>query len=228
MSSFPATLSRKEPHGQHSARLICSLPPACSGVGFRGGQYVLVSTDKGKRPYSIASADSDQHQLELLVREVAPGGVARHVRDMEVGGELTISRAKGKWTWQGDHGRALVLATDTGISAALGLIRGQQARPHASSIVLVWLVAPGYFVEPSWVGEQLPPELGGYFVRPIDAPGSAQRGAELKKVLGKLAGHSFGAAYVVGDGELCYEAAEVLESRGTPKDHIKVESFFVS
>ncbi|AUX19914.1 uncharacterized protein SOCEGT47_003680 [Sorangium cellulosum] len=77
--------------------------------------------------------------------------------DIAVGGELEWSGPWGKLRLpDGFSGRALVVATDTGITAALGIARGAAAA-GAQRLDLLWLVeSEAYFVPERFVRDRLP------------------------------------------------------------------------
>src|SRR5713101_3933702 len=100
-------------------------------IGFSGGQYIIVDTrielaggKLAKRAYSILSSDDDQREFQIAVRRVGEGPGSNFMHRMEVGAELPFSGPWGKFVANGaSAGPRRVLATDTGITAALGARR---------------------------------------------------------------------------------------------------------
>src|SRR6476659_3246936 len=146
------------------ATRLVELEPA-EPLGFIGGQYIIVDSGQvlpngkaAKRAYSILSADSDQTRIQLAVMQIPDGRCSAFVHELEVGAEVRFSGPWGKLYPPVDaRGRTLVLATDTGISAALGLVRSQRFAPLLSDTVLIWLRTSGYyFVSEAFVRERIP------------------------------------------------------------------------
>ena len=55
-------------------------------------------------------------------------------------------------------GPTLVLATDTGITAALGLVQGVRFQALAAKAIVIWLrTTPDYFLPEPLVRERVPP-----------------------------------------------------------------------
>ena len=117
-------------------------------VGFQGGQYVIVNTGIelaggkiAKRAYSILSSDAEQREFQIAVRRIGEGPGSNFMHRIEVGAELTFSGPWGKFVSNGAAaGQRLVFATDTGITAALGLLQGRGSRALADATTAVWFV----------------------------------------------------------------------------------------
>src|ERR1700719_93514 len=128
-------------------------------IGFAGGQYIIVNTGielgggkLAKRAYSILSSDADQREFQIAVRRVGEGPGSNFMHRIEVGAELTFSGPWGKFVSNGAAGPRLGFATDTGITAALGLLQGLGSRPLADATKAVWLIeSDDYFLPPSFV-----------------------------------------------------------------------------
>src|SRR5688572_14345506 len=120
---------------------------AAEPLGFVGGQYVIVDSglvlDNGKaakRAYSILSADTDQTRFQLAVMRIPGGRCSSFMHEVRIGDEVRFSGPWGKlYPPEHPHGRTLVLATDTGISAALGLVQSTRFAPLLPHTVLIWL-----------------------------------------------------------------------------------------
>jgi hypothetical protein len=55
-------------------------------------------------------------------------------------------------------GPTLVLATETGITAALGLVQGARLQALAAEAIVIWLrTAPDYFLPETLLRERVPP-----------------------------------------------------------------------
>ena len=127
-------------------------------LGFRGGQYLIVSSgltgNNGqvvKRAYSILSSDKEQQRFTLAVRrirEFGEGAGSRYMTELEVGDELRFSGPWGKLAPEGtpDLGERWVIASDTGITAALGLLNSRSMDLPGKSRLLWLTSSPNYFL----------------------------------------------------------------------------------
>jgi NAD(P)H-flavin reductase len=120
-------------------------------LGFHGGQYVIVDTGKTlpsgkacKRAYSVLSCDGAQDHFRIAVKRIPGGMASSHLHELELGATVQFSGPWGKLApAAGADGRTLVLATDTGITAALGLVQSARFRPLAPATLFVWLEPAG-------------------------------------------------------------------------------------
>jgi ferredoxin-NADP reductase len=187
---------------------ILELEPA-EQLDFVGGQYLIVNSGitlpdgkLAKRAYSILSSDARQERIVLAVRRLeGPGSRWMHAR--AVGDVLPFSGPWGKFLADDARPRrTLVLATDTGVTAALGLIRGRAFAPQHETAELVWLVeGDGYFLPEAFVEAALP---AGVRFRRVTVPpvGHAERPAAAEAVAAELRG--FESVFLAGDGALLY------------------------
>src|SRR5271165_2436623 len=142
-------------------------------LGFAGGQYIIVHTGAPeiagkavKRAYSILSSDREQARIQIAVRRMGAGSDALHA--LPVGGVISFSGPWGKYRCGAADGQALALATDTGITAAIGLA---QSSSFAGGD-FVWMVeSEDYFLPEEFVRER----IGGLSILRIPAVGSAAR-----------------------------------------------------
>ena len=192
------------------ARAITMRP--AERLDFVGGQYIIVNSGAtlpdgklAKRAYSIVSPDADQERLTLVAKRIGPGSGWLHAR--QVGDEVPFSGPWGKFLADDARPRAtLVLATDTGITAALGLVRGAAFAPQLPRTELVWLVSDdGYFVPEAWVRERLP---AGLRLRraPLPPVGHPERADAALAVVRELAGGD--SVFLAGDGDVVYPLRE--------------------
>lgn len=205
-------------------------------VGYIGGQYIIVDSGlvlptgkAAKRAYSILSADADQRRIELAVMHIPDGRCSTFVHQLAVGAEVRFSGPWGKLYPPADaRGRTLVLATDTGISAALGLVRSARFAPLLRDTVLIWLrTSADYFLPESFVRAHVPPacsELEIAALPPIDHP---ERVPHARAILaGVLARGQLAHGFVAGDGAVNYALLDDLVAAGVPATRDHVESFF--
>jgi ferredoxin-NADP reductase len=203
---------------------ILELEPATS-LDFVGGQYVIVNSGitlpdgkLAKRAYSFLSADERQDRVVMAVRKMA--GAASHWMHTRAAGDvIPFSGPWGKWLADdATPRRTLVLATDTGVTAALGLIRGRAFAPQRARAELVWLVQDGaYFLPDDYVRDALP--AGVAFRRePLPPVAHPERLAQAERIAAALG--CFDSVFLVGDG------AVVCALRERVFADARVETFF--
>jgi ferredoxin-NADP reductase len=143
-----ARLSAGRGLGPKTRLLEFSIPDG-QPLGFVGGQYIIVNTGVplpggkvAKRAYSILSSDAEQERFQIAVRQIGPGPGSNFMHELPVGSELPFSGPWGKYLVGPSEaaGKTLVFATDTGLTAALGLIRGTHFRPLLPGTHVVWFV----------------------------------------------------------------------------------------
>jgi ferredoxin-NADP reductase len=198
-------------------------------LGFRGGQYLIV--DSGlvlpsgkavKRAYSILGADEEQRRFRLAVKRLGP--CSSYLHALEPGAEIKFSGPWGKlFPADGARGSTLVLATDTGITAALALVLGGGFAPLRSGARFHWLrTDPDYFLPDELVRSALPEglDLSIDVIPPIDHP---ERPAWVR---GRVSGAQPAQAFIAGDGAVNYALLDDLVALGVPASRDSVESFF--
>jgi ferredoxin-NADP reductase len=213
---------------------------AAAPLGFIGGQFIIIDTGMAlasgrlaKRAYSISSSDADQMRFELVARRIDGGVCSNYLHQLELGSTLTFSGPWGKFlpdaaspsvaTW--------VIATDTGITAALGLLRATAFRERLSRTTLLWLSADD-FVSEAFVRERLPvaePERALREVRvaslpPVHHPERLHAGLAHFDALHRSVGAE--RVYLTGDGALLYPFASALSRAGMAETQVAIESFF--
>jgi hypothetical protein len=136
-------------------------------LGFTGGQYIIV--DSGlvlasgkavKRAYSMLSPDAEQGRFQIAVKRIPGGPGSGFMHQIGIGDDIRFSGPWGRFFPQNGRssGPALVLATDTGITAALGLVQGSRFKALAPLSFLIWLrTAPDYFLPEALVRDRSPP-----------------------------------------------------------------------
>jgi NAD(P)H-flavin reductase len=205
-------------------------------LGFVGGQFVSVDTGRvnalGKpvrRAYSLFSDDREQHRFQIAVKHISADGVSGYMHTL---GEGDAIRFTGPWGGfhppAGARGPLLVFATDTGITAALGLVRSQRVAPRLPETTFVWLRShEGYFLPEPVVRALVPPscrEVRIDLLPPIDDPVRVKhaRGVVLPLLARDPPVHGFAA----GDGAVNYALLDDLVAAGVPATRDSVESFF--
>ncbi len=155
---------------------VLELEPA-ERLDFVGGQYLIFNSGLtlpdgklAKRAYSILSPDAEQARITIAVRKIGDGPASSWMHARAVGDVVPFSGPWGKWLADDARPRrTLVVATDTGITAALGLVRGAAFAPQRATAELVWLVErDDYFVPESFVRAALPAGAHALRVHPGD------------------------------------------------------------
>jgi ferredoxin-NADP reductase len=205
-------------------------------LGFIGGQYVIVDSglvlESGKavkRAYSILTGDREQERFQLAAKRISGGLGSGFIHELDVGADVRFSGPWGKFFPQnGARGRTLVLATDTGISAALGLVQSVRFAPLLGSTVLIWLrPSPDFFLPEQLVRELVPPGCGETRVECIPPMGHPERIPHARDVFAKvLAKGALEQGFISGDGAVNYALLDDLVAAGVPATKDNVESFF--
>ncbi len=211
--------------------LVCDDP-----LGFTGGQYIIV--DSGlvlasgkavKRAYSMLSPDAEQHRFRIAVKRIPGGPGSGYIHALRVGEGLRFSGPWGRFFPEnGTSGATLVLATDTGITAALGLVQGAKFQALAREAILIWLrSAPEYFLPEPLVREHVPIACKALRIEPIPPIGSTERVAYARALMREvLAAVPLRQAFVSGDGAVNYALLDDLVAAGIPATKDNLESFF--
>ncbi|HVA81145.1 MAG TPA: FAD-dependent oxidoreductase [Candidatus Binataceae bacterium] len=232
--SRTARLMRAQRVGPQARLLTFALPDG--ELGFSGGQYIIVNTGIGlaggklaKRAYSILSSDAEQREFQIAVRRIGDGPGSNFMHHLEAGAELAFSGPWGKFVTNGESpGPRLVFATDTGITAALGLLRGCGTRALADDTTAIWFVeSDDYFLPPSFTRESLAGLCGHFSVAAAPAAGDAARvGSALAIIDRRLATTLPSTAFLAGDGGVIYPIRERLVAAGMQKENLHLEAFF--
>jgi ferredoxin-NADP reductase len=210
-------------------------PGAGDRLGFVGGQYIIVDSGRtlpsgraAKRAYSFISRDAEQGTCELVVKHIVGddrGAVSSFLHEVEVGASFHFSGPWGKFVAAAEPAPTLVLSTDTGITAALGLLAGARFDDRAASTHVVW-IADDDFIPEAFVRDRL---AGRCDHLRVIRPG-ADRDARIRAGVGlaiELAGSvPLGAIYLSGDGDVLYPVRDALMARGHDEAAIRIESFF--
>ena len=230
-----ARIIASAPAGERGRLLRLELPEG-GELGFTGGQYVIIDTgvprDDGKRhkrAYSVISPDTEQHTFSIVVYGLqgGPGSAALH--RAEVGTELAFS---GPWgSFLPDDSvlrRTLLVATDSGITATLGLLRGRAFAPQRAQVQLVWLSeSPGAFLSPDAVQEEVRSHGGRFAHHCIPPPGHPERPDAVRlRVLEVARAQAPERVFLAGDGALLHPLREALLTCGVETSAIRLEAFF--
>ena len=209
-------------------------------LGFIGGQYIIVdsglvlpSGKAAKRAYSILSSEADQLRFQIAVKRIPDGPVSGFLHALEIGARVTFSGPWGKmFPRQDAAGATVVIATDTGISAVLGLVQATRFRQLLPDAALVWLqVAGDDFLPEPLVRARIPASLGEVRFAALPPIGHPERVPRARAVLAELIGSSarrrpVAQAFSAGDGAVNYALLDDLVAAGIPATRDSVESFF--
>lgn len=217
-------------------------------LGFVGGQYIIVHTGvpigegkTAKRAYSLLSSDEQQRRFQLAVRriEIGPdtfGPGSNYMHELPIGAELAFSGPWGKFLPPDSlpedavEPSILVLATDTGITAALGLVNSNKFIPHCRQANIFWLAGPeDYFLSELFVRERI--AAAGLNVEIVRIPVDIERRDEWLRInrdalVRKMLEPRPATAYLSGDGFLLAEFRDALTQAEAESPTICVETFF--
>lgn len=206
-------------------------------LGFVGGQYlifdpgiVLESGKIAKRAYSILSRDTEQRRVEVAIKRIGDGPGSSFMHRAAPGDQLPFSGPWGKYLPDDSRPRATwVIATDTAITCALGLVGGERFAPQRPLTEVLWLVErDDYFLPEALVRERLPPGLASFRVAralPVDHP---ERLAEARALVVDLLATKPRpeSVFLSGDGALIFPLREQLVAAGLPDGSVRAESYF--
>lgn len=210
-------------------------------LGFTGGQYIIVNTGIvikegkiAKRAYSLLSSDTDQSHFEIAVRRIHNGPGSNYMLDLAGGSELAFSGPWGKFLPRKSQSSSisptLVLATDTGITAALGLINATTFTPNLETTSIFWLnESDKYFLPESFVRERIPSRSKHFEVVRVSGNTNSReswladhRNSFLKHVLSEQPS----AIFLSGDGFLLSDFRDAIRRILPYPSDITIETFF--
>ena len=211
---------------------LCATEP----LGFVGGQYLILDsrivlpTGKAvKRAYSFLTSDAEQIRFQLAVKRIPDGLGSAFVHGLETGTDVSFSGPWGKFIpREGALGRTLILATDTGITAALGFLRATRFAPLLPQALLIWLRASSeYFLPEEFVHKHIPASCGDVRIEAIPAIGHPERIPDARAILRQvLSCGGLDQAFIAGDGDVNQVLLDELVAAGVPVNKDNVESFF--
>lgn len=207
-------------------------------LGFAGGQYVIVQTGvaigegkTAKRAYSILSSDVSQRSFELAVRPIENGPGSNYMASLPVGADLAFSGPWGKFFVDTETASEpiVVLATDTGITAALGILGSSRLAGHVRRVPLVWLTTgDSYFLPESEVRARvasLPADLHALRIPAEQPDRDAWWDDNHSVVLDHVFGCTPSKVYLSGDGHVLAKIRDASRHSNKPPEVI-LETFF--
>jgi ferredoxin-NADP reductase len=212
-------------------QLLTLEPPA--PLDFVGGMYLIVDTGlvapSGKalkRAYSILSPDDDQTRFQIAVKQVPGGMGSEWMLARRPGDEVAFSGPWGKYLPDDATPRPTwVIATDNGITAALGLVRGRAFAPQRTQARVLWLLErEDSFLPPPLVRKWMGIDVQ---IAPLPRVGHPERPVAALPALDRLFDGSPPArAYLSGDGDVLYPLRDRLGAHGVPAEAVRLECFF--
>jgi len=211
-------------------------------LGFLGGQYIIVNTGVpladgkvAKRAYSLFSSDAEQRVFEVAVRRVGDGPGSNAMLGMKPGDELRFTGPWGKFLATGAEENAstrpvVVIATDTGITAALGLVRSRGFAHLLPYTQMYWMVSSGtYFLPAGFIEERIPEACAQFQQRHLPEDGEEREAwlaSEGHALIEGLLLERPQAVYLSGDGLVLKHVRNAITGRGMGDTAVFVESFF--
>ncbi len=206
-------------------------------LGFVGGQYVIVDTGvllpngkRAKRAYSILSCDREQRTFRIAVCKLDPGPGSSVLHALPEGSTVHFSGPWGKYIAPPSvHGPVLVFATDTGITAALGLVRGRAFTSvlQMQDVRIVWYVrGDDDFVSVDYVREELGAAVDRLTVEPGLPVGHPERAEHARGAAFRHLDSAANIAFLSGDGDVIYPLHDALVSIGMKGEQLCLEAFF--
>ena len=208
---------------------------ATEPLGFVGGQYlildsriVLPSGKAIKRAYSVLTSDAEQMRFQLAVKRIPDGRGSAFAHRLEAGTDISFSGPWGKFVpRESDPDRTLILATDTGITAALGFVNATRFAPLRPETLLIWLRGSSdYFLAEKFVRTCVPSDCGDVRIEVIPAIGHPERVPHARTVLQQVLSRGLAQAFLAGDGAVNQALLDDLVVAGVPVSKDNVESFF--
>jgi ferredoxin-NADP reductase len=229
-----AVLRSSEEQGAETRLLTFSLAPA-EQLPFVGGKYIIVDTGLlladgkiRKRAYTLISYDATTASFQIAVRHV--GVATEYLHAMIPGEQLRFSGPWGKYVPHAPDAneKIWIIATDTGITVALGLLQAAQLSGRLGSVELSWwLTAPDYFLSKEFVTKRLGNGLAKVEVLTAHEIGDPRRIAEGQAwIMTKIRTERPTRVYLSGDGAVVLPWIEILTKAGVAGDRIHVETFF--
>ncbi len=209
---------------------------ATEPLGFVGGQYIII--DSGlvspngkavKRAYSLITSDAEQTRFQLAVQRIPNGPGSGFIHGLDAGAKITFSGPWGKlFLRERVPGATLILATDTGITAALGLIRSTEFTPLLAETSFICLrTSSDYFLPDDFVRGLVPKDCREVKIEAIPEIDRPERISHAQAILGQVLSHGgLTRAFLSGDGAVNSVLLDELVSAGVPATKDNIESFF--
>lgn len=203
---------------------------------FEPGQWVSfrIPATEGEdlaRSYSIASAPRSDGQFDIAVTRVEEGPGSNYLHGLQLGAEMTMSRAQGFFTQDEFERPAIMVATGTGISPFRAMLQALQAQGEFAHPVYLLL---GVRAEQDILYrdelEALAADRQFTFVPTLSrgAAGWSGRRGYVQSHLAELVARHDGSCdvYVCGLSKMVKDVRKILKTElGLTKDRIHTERF---
>lgn len=111
---------------------------------FKPGQYCTLGIDGIERAYSIASAPFEQ-TIEIFIELVPDGELTPKIWKLNLGDKVSLRpRAKGIFILKNEYTHHVMVATVTGVSPYISMIRDYLNQPSSSEKVFYVLLGASY------------------------------------------------------------------------------------
>lgn len=127
--------------------MVIKLKCVDSKFNFKPGQYCTLGIQGVERAYSIASAPHEE-TLEIFVELVPDGELTPKIWQLELGDEVSIRpRAKGIFTLKPGYRHHVMVATVTGVSPYVSMVRDYLKDKNDQEYTFYILLGASYYDE---------------------------------------------------------------------------------
>jgi len=199
-----------------------------------GGKYIIVHTGlvsgerAVKRAYSLMPVPGRPGRATIAVKRL-PGLGSQLMHTVAVGTTLGFSGPWGKLIPElGLAQRTLLVATDTGITSALGVVEQQAMAAQGRALSVLWLrEAPETFLDVAAVRRRIE-HAGAEWAQHDIAPIAGRMRAVEAWGLIEANARRFEASHVIatGDGAIVHPLRESLPTRVPSVTDVRIECFF--
>jgi ferredoxin-NADP reductase len=199
-----------------------------------GGKYIIVHTGlvfdgkAVKRAYSLMPVPGRPGRATIAVKRL-PGLGSQAMHDLPIDARLGFSGPWGKLVPEaGLARRTLLVATDTGITSALGIVEQRAISGEPCTLAVVWLRETAEtFFSVAQVRQRIERAGAACSTHDIAPLGSSLRAAQASELVEAHA-RRFEASHVIatGDGAIVYPLRESLSLRVPQVVDVRIECFF--
>jgi ferredoxin-NADP reductase len=235
MAQNPKRLRVIDAHSEGACTRVLELECVEGGAFERiGGKYIIVHTgltiaEKAvKRAYSLMPIPGRPGRAMIAVKRL-PGPGSQLMHELSPGSTLSFSGPWGKLIPEAGLGqRTLLVATDTGITSALGIVEEQAPTRSDSALSVIWLrEAEEGFLDLASLRRRIE-RVGALWsdheIEPLDTQVRVVSACALVEAHARL----FEASHVIatGDGAIVHRLREFLPARFPWLTDVRIECFF--